>query len=407
MSGSGENMLSADIKKQDKISLDCIMACLYFVCLPLTVITTPFGSMLKLVTIPTVAVLSLRLLMGKSRLSFNYIHFVYIIYVLYTVFQLTMFASERAITTTQDMILGLLTFLLISLRIYNKREKELLEWIWILVGVICIVAALTSNEVVSETEERAVIRIFGFEEDQNQFCSYFIMPVLISIKRIVEKRRFMLFYFLLIILVFYAVLKTGSRGGLIGVVLGAVAYISIGIKSFKVKGVIFISAILSALLIIFVVFPLLPETVQERYSVESVKEDKGSGRFEIWEYLMEYTLEKPERIIKGSGILSSYQILRESPKPFKNGVAHNTFIQIFSDQGLIGFILFAFGVFACLIRPLKTEKVYSCAFFALMAFSMSLTFYVFKPYLNIMMMCAMSFKGNLPEDRLKILGNEE
>ena len=122
---------------------------------------------------------------------------------------------------------------------------------------------------------------------------------------------------------------------------------------------------------------------------------------------MEYTLDKPERIIKGSGVLSSYQILSEAPKPFKNGVAHNTFVQVFSDQGLIGIILFAFGVFACLIRPLKTERVYSCAFFALMAFSMSLTFYVFKPYLNIMMMCAMSFKGQLPEDRLKTLRNKE
>ena len=62
---------------------------------------------------------------------------------------------------------------------------------------------------------------------------------------------------------------------------------------------------------------------------------------------------------------------------------------------------FLAGALACLERPLGIDRTYACAFFALMAFSMSLTFYVFKPYLNIMMMCAMSFAGLLPEDVLK------
>ena len=387
--------------KKDKISLDCIMACLYFVCLPLTVITTPLGSMLKVVTMPTVALLSVRLLMGKSRLTFNYIHTAYILYVLYTVFQLLFYQSERAITTTRDMVLGLLTFLLISIRVYNDREKEFIENIWVIVGIICIIAALTSNEVVSEVEERAVIKVFGFEEDQNQFCSYFIMPVLICVKRIVERRKLSLVYLAMILLIMYSILKTGSRGGLIGVVLGIFAYIMIGIKDKKTKIAICVSAVLVSCIVAFIIFPLLPDTVTERYSVEQVAEDKGSGRFELWEYLLTYTLKEPERIIRGSGVLSSYEILFNAPdKSFKNGVAHNTFVQMFSDQGIIGLLMFTVVMLCCLLRPLGTDKIYSCAFFALMAFSMSLTFYVFKPYLNIMMMCAMSFKGRLPEDIL-------
>ncbi len=397
------------METENKISLDCIMACMYFVCLPLTVIITPFGSMLKLVTMPVAAVLSVRLLLGKSRLSLNYVHFTYFLYVMYTVLQLAMYREEITLTVTKDMLLGFFAFILISIRIYNNREKEMIENIWLAVGIICIVAAFTSKEVLSETEERAVIKIFGFEEDQNQFCAYFIMPIIISVKRIVEKRRFMPAYFVTILLIIYSVLKTGSRGGLIGVVAGAFAYIVIGIKSIKGRIAICISAVLLAGIIVFAVFPLLPESVKERYSVERVAEDKATGRFEIWEYLVKHTLEKPERVIRGSGVLSSFDILLKAPdKTFKNTVAHNTFIQIFSDQGLIGILLFMVVMFACLIRPLGTDKVYSCAFFALMAFSMSLTFYVFKPYLNIMMMCAMSFKGQLPEDILKkIMGKEE
>ena len=300
------------------------------------------------------------------------------------------------------MMLGLLTFILISARVYNDREKELIENIWVVVGIICIIAAFTSKEVVSEVEERAVIKIFGFEEDQNQFCSYFIMPVIICVKRIVEKRKFTPLYLIMIFLIMYSILKTGSRGGLIGILFGIFAYIMVGIKSVKTKIAICVSSVFVALIVIFAIFPLLPDSVTERYSVESVAEDKGSGRFEIWEYLVNYTLQKPERIISGSGVMSSYEILFDAPdKKFRNGVAHNTFVQIFSDQGLIGILLFLVVMFSCLIRPLSTDKLYSCAFFALMAFSMSLTFYVFKPYLNILMMCAMSFEGHMPEDILK------
>ena len=385
---------------KDKISIECIMASLYFVCLPLTVVSTPFGSVLKLVTFPTLAVLMCSVLMGRNRLVFNYVHFTYFIYALYTLMQLVIYRSELTNVTSRDMMLGALAFMLISLRVYNKREKELMEWAWIIVGVICIFAVLTSKEVMNEYEDRAVIRIFGYEEDQNQFCAYFIMAVIISMKRIVERRRFMPLYFLLIVLVLYSILKTGSRGGLIGVVLGAASYIMIGIKSVKAKVIICLSAVIVALIVVTVVFPLLPETVQKRYSVEQVEEDGGSGRFEIWECLLDYTFEKPERIIFGSGLLSSYEITANSPKKVHVGVAHNTFIQVFSDQGLIGLILFLFCIMACIKRPLRTEKAYTCGFIALMVFAMSLTFYVFKPYLNIMMMCAMSFEGSLPENRL-------
>ena len=33
--------------QKEKISAECILACVYFVCLPFTVVTTPFGSLLK------------------------------------------------------------------------------------------------------------------------------------------------------------------------------------------------------------------------------------------------------------------------------------------------------------------------------------------------------------------------
>ena len=388
-------------QEKNKISFDCVMACIYFVCLPLTVITTAYGSVLRLVTLPTVAILSVRLLLGKSRLVFNYVHMIYAVYVLYSVFQLSYFRTEISTIVTRDMFTGLLTLILISVRVYNPKEKEFIDNTWVVVGVICLVAAFTSSEVVSESEGRAVIKIFGSEEDQNQFCSYFIMPMIICIDRIIKKRKFKTFYMIMLLLIFYSVLKTGSRGGLVGLIFGALAFVVIGVKSVKGKIAVCLISVFVFFFAVKVVFPLLPESVTERFSVAAVVEDKASGRFEIWKYLINYTMEKPSRIIFGSGIMSTYPILFDAPdKTFRNGVAHNTPIQVFSDQGIIGLMLFLALAIACLARAARVDKIYACAFFSMLAFSMSLTFYVFKPCLNLMIMSALSFKGSLPEDIL-------
>lgn len=382
------------------ISIECIMACIYFVCLPFTVVTTPAGSLLKVVTMPIILVLSVRLMMGKSDLTVNYIHVFYILYVLYTISTLFVFYNDLSFTTVKDMVLGLLMLLLISVRIYNDREREWMETAWLIEGLFCIYICLTSTEVVSDAESRTVIRVLGYEEDQNQFCAYLIMPAIISVKRFIDRRRFYPLYAAILVLLFYAVLKTGSRGGLIGIAAGVSVYVMIGIKSVKTRALAVIGSVFAVFIFIAVVMPLLPGDVAERYSVSSVVESGGTGRFDIWRFLLSYSFQNPARFIRGSGIFSTYDIMHA--EGFGNGVAHNAYIQIINDEGLIGMLLFLAVIISCLLRNYKKAPVYACAFTALLAFSMSLTFYVFKPYINIMMMCAMSFEGELPEDRIKL-----
>ena len=375
---------------KEKISIECILACIYFACLPFTVVTTPAGSLLKVVTFPIAAILMIRLFMGKSELTLNYIHFFYGLYMLYTVGMLVVYSEDISVVTTKDMILGYLMLMLITMRIYNSREKELIETAWIAVGLVCIYVCVTSTEVVSEVENRAVVRVFGFEEDQNQFCAYLIMPVLISIKRIFERGKFYPVYIIILLLSFYAVLKTGSRGGLIGVFAGAAIYISIGMKSMRARLGVILAAIAVGLIFVSVVMPMLPEDVRARYTIEAVQSDGGSGRFEIWQFLLNYTVQRPERLIRGSGVFSTYSIMRSGG--LKNGVAHNAYIQILNDEGMIGLLLFVTVIALCIFRTIKREPHYAAGMVSLLAFSMSLTFYVFKPYLNIMMLCAMSFE---------------
>ena len=178
---------------------------------------------------------------------------------------------------------------------------------------------------------------------------------------------------------------------------GVAVYVLIGIKDVKVRIGVAIAAVLAVFLFYTAVMPLLPDDVRARYSVEAVKDDGGSGRFEIWSFLADYTFQRPERLIRGSGIFSTYSVMYSAG--FQNGVAHNAYIQILNDEGIIGLLLFLAVIFLCIARNYNKDPVYMAGMTALLAFSMSLTFYVFKPYLNIMMMCALSFYGTLPQDR--------
>lgn len=374
-----------------RISLDCWAVCLYFLCMPFTVVTTPMGSLLKLVTMPVTAILIYKLFIGKrKKLSFNGVHFIYSLYIIYVIFGLFFLINDISVTQTKDMLLTYLVMMIISIRVYNEEEIELIESTWILVGVICTALAFTSSQALNEFENRVVVYILGFPEDPNQFCAYFIMPAMICMKRIVEKRKLTPFYLLLMLMIIYAVMKTGSRGGLVGVLLGIFACIILAVRSPKAKIAIIITAVFAAVIVVTVVFPLLPEDVQLRYSMQSIAENNGAGRFDIWKYLVNYAFENPDRLIHGSGLLSTYDILANANVVEHAGAAHNQFVQVLVDQGLLGLMLFIALIFTCFFRNWIKRPYYACAFAAVMVFSLSLTLYIFKPYINIIIMCALS-----------------
>ena len=374
------------------ISADAWAVCVYFLCLPFTVVTTPVGSLLKVMTMPVVAVLAYKLLIGKRKpLAFNSVQLVYSLFLVYVIFGMFWFRSETAMVHTKDMLLAYFVMILMSMRGYNEKERDIIETSWILVGIICTALCLTSTQVANEFENRTIVYVLGFPEDPNQFCAYFIMPVMVCMKRIVEKRKTTPLYMLLAILIVYSVLRTGSRGGFIGIMMGVFVCIMIAVKSFKAKALITLAVIFCAVIVATVVFPMLPEDVQARYSVDSVVADSGAGRFDIWKYLVQYTIDSPVRLIRGSGLLSTYEILDGANVPVSAGAAHNQFVQVLCDQGILGMLLFVALIMVCFFRNVRKNPFYACAFVAVMAFSMSLTLYVFKPYINIIIMCAMNF----------------
>lgn len=387
--------LAADLKAfLSKISIDCWAVCLYFLCMPFTVVQTPVGSLLKAITMPVVAVLGVKIFIGKTKMfQANSVHFVYGAYVIFCFAQLLFYRESVARVATSDMVQAFFVLLLISMRVYNEEEQKMIENIWIIVGIICAVICLTSTTTLNEYENRTQIYILGYEEDANHYSMYFTMPLVVAIKRIIEKSKLLPLYAGLIVAILYSVLKLGSRGGLIGIVGGIFACILFGAKSMKSKIGTMAAVVVVAVVVVLVFFPLLPEDVQQRFTVENVVESRGTGRVDIWKFALSYTFEKPERIMFGSGLFSTYSIF-PSTSQVSNVVCHNQFVQTFFDQGIFGLAFYLATYAVCIGRNIKKNPFCAAAIVAMFGFSMSLTMYTLKPYINILMMCAMCFEND-------------
>jgi len=388
-------MLNVAVKKE-KISLDCVLASVYFICMPLQIITLFAGvSVLKAVMFILAPIMIITLFFGEKKITFNSVHLFLALYLTYTLASLYLARDTATFDYLRAMFENSIVIFLVSIRIYNQREKKIIEYSWIVVGVICILIGFFSTVEMSD-EERIAIIFFGSYEDPNQFCAYLILPILYAMKKITSKTALKPLYVAYILTMIYIAFKTGSRGGLVAIIVPMAVLAILLSKGFANKVRMIVSALLVAVFAIYVLFPMLPESVQGRFNIERIQEDRGSGRVGLWETTYQSIISDSKSMIFGKGINSTEEILLGAG--FSNTVAHNHWLQIWSDQGIIAVFLYLFILMAGIFRTYKKNVVVMAAIWGMIALSMSLSLNTFKPFLNVILMSAMNFEGELTYD---------
>lgn len=382
-----------ELTKRERISVPCILACVYLISMPLSIVPMPGGvSLLKLVSYALGPVFIAYLFSGKKNIRPNIVHLFLVLYLVYTSTSVLHFIDENSWQNIRGIFETSAIMILISTRIYNRREEDLMIKTWMAIGVITALMSLLGNVIISG--ERVSLLLLGGIEDPNQLCGYFILPILLYMKEITKRNKLMPFYIMLIMLICYIIFKTGSRGGLIAILIPIFAYVLVLVKD--IKRIVKISAALIAVLIVFIyfIYPSIPEEVRQRYTVESVEEDRGSGRFEIWDAVYNSIVESEQSIIFGKGIGSTVKVLADAG--IKLLVAHNHWLQIWCDQGLIGMFLFLAMLVICFFRVFKRHPEISVSLIGMAALSMSLTLYAgYKPFWNIILMASLNFRGDV------------
>lgn len=376
--------------KQDKIGMHCILAAVYFAVMPISIVPLFQGfSILKLIAIPMGMLLFISMFIGDVKLKFNSVHLALSLYAVYTFVSILQLRDENAVDNIRGFIETYIIGMLITIRTYNEREQRVILNSWVAVGIFSIILGLFGSYEISG--ERTTVQLFGGEEDPNQFCGYFVLPMLIYMERFIEKDKFRPFYIALFLISVYVILRTGSRGGFIGVAIAIVLYMFMSVKGAGNRFKLFIAVGILSVLSYIVLFPLLPESVQQRFSVQSVIDDKGSGRFELWETVIKAIFESDYTILFGRGIGSTGSVLNSAG--FFNNVAHNHWLQVWCDQGITGVLLFAFIMASGILHTIRKKPIVAVAVLGMIALSMSLTLYAsYKAYWNVIMMAAINYE---------------
>ena len=373
--------------KEDKISLHCIFASLYFLLLPLTITTnSTSSSFLKLFTIPIGVYFLISLLFYRKEFQINIIHLMLALYTVSTVLTLFIDYSTISISHTFGHFLNAALFLCLSVIEYSDREMHFLESVQI---VLLVILALLPHLGDTPDNTRTSLIIFGQKCDPNYFVGYFIFPLSIAMKRIFES-RFRLFYIIASLFSLYTILLTGSRGGLLAIIVTMLAFAVVYPKTMKRKAAIIALLAIVAVVFWFVVRPFMPEVILERMSIEAVVETRGTYRGDIWKSMLTEIKNSDWEVIFGRGLNSTHVIMINGREEIV--VAHNQVIQLLYNQGVIGLVLFLMLVITCIFRCIKKRKCVSVALIGMMMLSMSLTIGTStKAFWNLIPYAAMAF----------------
>ncbi len=241
----------------------------------------------------------------------------------------------QSVSTMMTLPWSLSLVALLSLNIPNLRnfDRVLMLATW--------VAALTAVALVSQGAVVEGSRLTSLGSyDPNDLGALFVIMIPFAIGASTRGPKLSRLVSAVSAAVLFAVLmKTGSRGGLIGLVVG----LSVFSFSYRPRKILII---LSAIIVLApLTWPLLPTVTKERaVSLLSLDEDynttSNSGRLYLWKRGVVFALANP-LVGLGAGTFE-VQIGEDFRDQGTRGAwhtAHNTYVQIFAEIGMPGGIL--------------------------------------------------------------------
>lgn len=258
-----------------------------------------------------------------------------------------------------NIMLNMTVFTIVFVQ-YPIREDELVYTyvLMVIVGIVLSLLLITGSQFASINNisgGRMTLTFGGLQIDNNNLAVSLFIPIVCSVNFIINSNRLIvkLINSASLILMMYAVLVTGSRGGLLAGVVGLTVYAIKNSNTVRVRTIILWAALGGILLILIQYF--LSEGLSGRFSIADVIQSGGTGRTIIWSHCLDaYKNSNPFRQLFGYGYSMEAQILHQTWGPYTS--AHNDFLQVLLDLGLIGEFLYVSFWINSIKQALKTER---------------------------------------------------
>ncbi len=240
---------------------------------------------------------------------------------------------------------------LTTVKIDSKTIDAIIKSMWFGSALIGFLSLFFNHQYREVSDTRIVLYLFGQEADPNNQAAFLVIGMAISIWYIFYKKRLRLLGAAILLINFYSLMQTGSRGGLVAVAAIILTFVLFGGISAKPKEIVmrlFIIAVV-AVAAAFLAKYILPDGIFNRLFDFSSYEG-GSGRDVLWANSWELATSKLNFIF-GAGWGEYYGY---------NGVysaVHNTLLSMLCDVGALGILLFFTPLAAVVLYTLRRKQV--------------------------------------------------
>lgn len=242
-----------------------------------------------------------------------------------------------------------LFFLLLYMTEYEIKEKQLFYS-----GIITILVVfyyLFTNFDFS-TNSRPYIN-FGHRMDPNYFASNLVLLTFVysyfTFKG--SSTKIKLISIITLSSIFYIILLTGSRGGMLANIM---IFIIMLFANFKTKDILKYSTIIiaSSFVVLKYFLPNVPEGILSRLSISSAKATGGSGRLRIWiESIRIYKEGTFFELIFGRGFGTTKYVVSTGH------LNHSSWIQSLTEGGIIGLLSWTTLIVTIFISKIKRKNL--------------------------------------------------
>ena len=314
---------------------------LYVLLLPfdsvLAVVSSTEGATLtKFLGMLTILVLSLKGLFEKKFKKPGTTSILWSLFILYSFITFWWAIEPQKVMSRLPTAIGLFLLYLVVANIYIRRnEFETIKWCILVGGLATSILTIYAYKASGIRETIS----FGNRSAEANYSAYSLLfSISISIGTMMKQKsrvRKLLFGVVVFFIVF-AVLVTGSRGGMLGVATIIIVYILYSKQKITIGTI--------AIVLGIAVIPFIPDFFFERWG--KAVETGGAGRLDIW-YVGCIALKK--YWINGAGLSNfnyAYTEFENYAPTFQgtHRASHNLYLGIFVQLGLVGMTLMILAI---------------------------------------------------------------
>jgi O-antigen ligase len=312
------------------------------------------GTAIKLLGVITFGSFAIHCIIGKERVQIDREIFIpLLLFVLWMILR-GLESIGSAFTLLQLFLLFIITT---SMCVNNKNRIDLLAWAIIIGSIISLLVSISMYLDNIELRYRAAL---GQDQDENQYAILmgFSFLLLLLKKSWLNSRRLSIVRYGMLSLFIYGLIIAASRGSIVALAFTILVYLFVSKN--KLKSTFYValcSLLIGTLVVIGIQKNLISEFSLER--IQTLRAPKSmNARSGAWLVGIKMA---SDNLFVGVGLKkfnSNYKKYAgiHSLQALSVG-AHNTYISIFAETGVVGLVLvlWIIGAFAYLLKKSKSE----------------------------------------------------